>query len=71
MNASLVSGLNNPFGMAVAKPYTAQVQQPINPDGSSVFSVRRLRLRERIGSGNNQNKATFVEDSRVRHLHRK
>ena len=26
---------------AAAAPYGAQVQQPINPDGSSVFTVRR------------------------------
>jgi hypothetical protein len=41
INAALVSGLSNPAGIAVSEPYTAQVQQPINPDGSSVFSVRR------------------------------
>ncbi len=39
INSALVSGLNGPIGVAVSEP--AQVQQPINPDGSSVFSVRR------------------------------
>jgi hypothetical protein len=42
INASLISGLNGPFGIAVvATPYSAQVQQPINTDGTSVFNVRR------------------------------
>ena len=29
------------YSERVASPYSAQVQQPINPDGSSVFSVKR------------------------------
>lgn len=41
INASLVSGLNGPFGIAVGESYSAQLQQPVNPDGSSVFSVKR------------------------------
>src|SRR5262249_40506039 len=42
INASLVSGLNNPIGIAVVvAPYTAQIQQPINPDWPSIVSVRR------------------------------
>jgi hypothetical protein len=42
INPSLVSGLYNPIGIAVVPPpYTAQIQQPINLDGSSVFSVKR------------------------------
>jgi hypothetical protein len=36
-------GIDGPIGLAFAPtpPYSAQVQQPINPDGSSVFNVRR------------------------------
>ena len=43
INASLISGLSpNPWlGLAVREPYVAQVQQPIDPDESSVFNVRR------------------------------
>jgi len=42
INAALVSGLKYPaVGIVVAEPYSAQVQQPINLDGSSVFSVKR------------------------------
>lgn len=41
INATLVSGLTAPFGIAVGESYSAQLQQPINPDGSSVFSVKR------------------------------
>jgi len=42
INASLISGLSGYSGIVVvAPPYSAQVQQPINPDGSSVFNVHR------------------------------
>jgi hypothetical protein len=41
INASLVSGLNGLVAIAVVEPYSAQVQQPIKPDGSSVFNVNR------------------------------
>ena len=42
INALLVPGVGSPVAIAaVVEPYTAQVQQPINPDGSSVFAVRR------------------------------
>jgi WD40 repeat protein len=42
INASLISGLNSPVGLVVVAPlYSAQVQQPINADGSGVFTVRR------------------------------
>jgi hypothetical protein len=41
VNASLVSGLSCPYGIAAVEPYSAQVQQPINADGTSVFNVRR------------------------------
>jgi hypothetical protein len=39
----LISGLSpNPWlGVAVREPHSAQVQQPIDPDESSVFNVRR------------------------------
>jgi hypothetical protein len=33
--------LTSPAGIDVVEPYSAQVQQPINPDGSSVFNVHR------------------------------
>ena len=42
INASLIGGLSHPFGLVVvAPPYGAQVEPPINPDGTSVFNVRR------------------------------
>ena len=41
INASLISGLNGPTGLVVVQPYSAQIQQPINLDGSSVFSMKR------------------------------
>ncbi len=42
VNASLAfSGATQSYYIAVVQPYTAEVQQPINSDGSSVFSVRR------------------------------
>jgi hypothetical protein len=41
INASLISGLTVPSDLAVSQPYSAQIQQPINPDGSSVFNVHR------------------------------
>ena len=42
INTSFISGLNGPvFAIAVVESYSAQVQQPINLDGSSVFSARR------------------------------
>jgi hypothetical protein len=42
INTQLVSGLNNPYALAiVAPPYAAQIQPPINSDGSSIFNANR------------------------------
>lgn len=39
--STFASGISSPYFIAIQAPYSAQVQQPINPGGSSVFSVRR------------------------------
>ena len=42
INTQFISGLNDPCAIVIVPPpFVAQIQQPINADGSSVFSVRR------------------------------
>src|SRR5206468_737187 len=42
LNASFISGVSQPVGVyVVVEAYSAQVRQPINADGTSVFNVRR------------------------------
>ena len=42
INTQFISGLNDPCAIVIVPPpFVAQIEQPINADGSSVFSVRR------------------------------